>query len=147
MFPLESNLYGRSIGKATPHRFLPGGKGGLYHWRALWQCPQIILVEGLFDFATLWQAGFRNVTCVLGSRPNLRQFQQLCGYRGTVYLAFDADPNQSGQQASAELSQRVRAQGVNTLRVELPAGLDPNSFFVQGGDARQFRQLLEAARL
>lgn len=29
-------------------------------------------------------------------------------------------------------------------RVSLPEGHDPNSFFVQGGDARQFRFLLEA---
>jgi DNA primase len=27
VFPLDTNLYGRSIGKADPHRFLPGGKG------------------------------------------------------------------------------------------------------------------------
>jgi hypothetical protein len=29
VFPLEQNLYGRSIGDAPPHRSLPGGKGGL----------------------------------------------------------------------------------------------------------------------
>ena len=28
VFPLQGNLYGRSIGDAVPHRFLPGGKGG-----------------------------------------------------------------------------------------------------------------------
>jgi hypothetical protein len=30
--------------------------------------------------------------------------------------------------------------------VTLPDGHDPNSFFVQGGDARQFKSLLEVAR-
>ena len=31
VFPLEGNLYGRSISAAAPpHRFLPGAKGGLY---------------------------------------------------------------------------------------------------------------------
>lgn len=31
VFPLEGNLYGRSISaSAPPHRFLPGSKGGLY---------------------------------------------------------------------------------------------------------------------
>jgi hypothetical protein len=29
-------------------------------------CADVILVEGLFDLAALWQAGFRNVTCSLG---------------------------------------------------------------------------------
>ncbi len=146
VFPLEGNLYGRSIGNAAPHRFLPGGKGGLYRWHQVRQCAQIILVEGLFDFAVLWQAGFHNVTCSLGSHLNARQFQQLCDYRGTVYLAFDADANQSGQRAAQEMSRRLGAQGVTTLRVPLPDGHDPNSFFVEGGDAQRFHRLLEAAR-
>ena len=67
VFPLEGNLYGRSIGNLAPHRFLPGCKGGLYGWHKLRDCPRIILVEGLFDFALLWQAGFHNITCSLGS--------------------------------------------------------------------------------
>jgi DNA primase len=33
VFPLEGNLYGRSLSTAAPpHRFLPGAKGGLYAW-------------------------------------------------------------------------------------------------------------------
>src|SRR4051794_23715074 len=63
VFPIEGNLYGRSIGSAVPHRFLPGLKGGLYRWHETKHCPEVILVEGIFDFASLWQAGFRNVTC------------------------------------------------------------------------------------
>jgi hypothetical protein len=35
---------------------------------------------------------------------------------------------------------------VATRCVQLPDGQDPNSFFVEGGDARQFQRLLEAAR-
>jgi DNA primase len=146
VFPLEGNLYGRSIGNAAPHRFLPVGKGGLYRWHQVRQYDQIILVEGLFDFAVLWQAGFHNVTCSLGSHLNACQFQQLCHHRGTVYLAFDADINQSGQRAAQETSRRLQAQGVTTLCVPLPDGHDPNSFFVEGGDAPQFHRLLEAAR-
>jgi hypothetical protein len=60
----------------------------------------VILVEGLFDSAVLWQAGFHNVTCSLGTHLNVRQFRQLCDGPRTVYLAFDADPNGSGQQAA-----------------------------------------------
>jgi len=68
VFPLEGNLYGRSLSRAAPpHRFLPGTKGGLYLWEQVRQCPEVILVEGLFDYAVLWQAGFRNVTCALGN--------------------------------------------------------------------------------
>jgi DNA primase len=146
VFPLENSLYGRSIGNAAPHRFLPGDKGGLYDWQHVRQYPQIILVEGLFDFAVLWQAGFHNVTCSLGCHLNGRQFRELCDHRGTVYVAYDSDANQNGQRAAQRISSCLASRGVNALRVQLPDGHDPNSFFVRGGDAQQFRRLLEEAR-
>jgi DNA primase len=153
VFPLEGNLYGRSTGAAVPHRFLPGSKGGLYAWEKVRNYPEIILVEGMFDLAVLWQAGFHNVTCALGTHLNALQFRQLCaddgcGGRGrTVYLALDSDANGSGQRAAQCLSHRLRAEGITALRIELPEGHDPNSFFVGGGNAHEFRHLLERACL
>jgi DNA primase len=151
VFPLRQgehivNLYGRSIGAAFAHRFLPGTKGGLYAWEKARHRPEVILVEGLFDYAALRQAGFHNVTCSLGTHLNADQFRQLCDGRRTVYLTFDVDTNQSGQQASVQLAQRLAAKGIATRRVLLPQGHDPNSFFVQGGDAQQLQSLLEAAQ-
>jgi DNA primase len=71
VFPLEGNLYGRSLSaSAPPHRFLPSPKGGLYAWEEARRYPEVILVEGLFDYAVLWQAGFHNVTCALGTHLN-----------------------------------------------------------------------------
>jgi DNA primase len=146
VFPLEGNLYGRSLSAAAPpHRFLPGAKGGLYSWEQVRQCPEVILVEGLFDYAVLWQAGFHNVTCSMGNHLNERQYRQLCDRPRTVYLAFDTDTNGSGQQASQSLACRLTEEGMIVRRVMLPDGHDPNSFFVGDGDARQFRSLLEAA--
>jgi DNA primase len=147
VFPLEGNLYGRSISAAAPpHRFLPGPKGGLHAWEQAQRYPEVILVEGLFDYAVLWQAGFHNVTCSMGNHLNARQFQQLCVGARTVYLAFDSDTNGSGQCAAQCMSRRLSAQGVTARRVRLPDGHDPNSFFVQGGDAHQFQQFLEDAQ-
>jgi DNA primase len=103
-------------------------------------------VEGLFDYAVLWQAGFHNVTCLLGNHPNARQFQQLCDGPRTVYLVFDSDANGSGQSAAQWMARRLRAQGASAFHVLLPDRHDPNSFFVHGGDAQQFLRLLEAAR-
>jgi DNA primase len=140
------NLYGRSIAAAFAHRFLPGCKGGLYAWEQVQQCSEVILVEGLFDYAVLWQAGFRQVTCSLGTHLNADQFQQLCDRPRTVYLTFDVDANGSGQQASQQLAQRLCAQGIAVRRVLLPDGHDPNSFFVQGGDSGKFQSLLGAAQ-
>jgi DNA primase len=147
VFPLEENLYGRSLStSAPPHRFLPGAKGGLYAWGQVRLYPEVILVEGLFDYAVLWQAGFRNVTCSMGTNLNARQFRQLCDGLRTVYLAFDADRNGSGQQATLSLTCRLSEEGVNVRTVVLPQGHDPNSFLAQDGNGDQFRLLLEAAQ-
>jgi len=147
IIPLESSLYGRSIRSSVPaHRLLPGSKGGLYLWEQVRRCAEVILVEGLFDYAVVWQAGFHNVTCSLGNHLNAHQFQQLCDGPRTVYLIFDADANGSGPRAAQHLSRRLWAQGIKARRVQLPAGHDPNSFFVQGGEASQFQSLLETAQ-
>jgi hypothetical protein len=54
-----SRHHGRSISaSAPPHRFLPGSKGGLYHWDEVRLYQEVILVEGLLDYAVLWQAGY-----------------------------------------------------------------------------------------
>ena len=150
VFPLRHgkhivNLYGRSISSAFAHRFLPGPKGGLYAWEQVQQCSAVILVEGLFDYAVLRQVGFHNLTCSFGTHLNADQFRQLCDRPRTVYLTFDIDANQSGQQAAKQLAHRLGVQGIATRRVFLPQGHDPNSFFVQGGNAQQFQSLLEAA--
>ena len=133
---------------APPHRFLPGAKGGLYLYGSESNpIREVILVEGLFDYAVLWEAGFRNVTCSLGTQLNALQLRQLCDGPRTVYLALDADLNGSGQQAAESLAGRLREQGVNARRVSLPEGHDPNSFFVNGGNAQEFHGLLEEACL
>jgi DNA primase len=151
VFPLRQgehivNLYGRSLGAAFAHRFLPGSKGGLYAWEKVRHLSAVILAEGLFDYAALRQAGFSNVTCSLGTHLNADQFRQLCDGRRTVYLVFDTDQNQSGQLAAEQLAHRLAGRDIRARRVLLPAGHDPNSFFVSGGDACQFESLLEAAQ-
>ena len=140
------NLYGRSLGDAFPHRFLPGPKGGLYAWDQVQHCAEVIVVEGLFDYVVLRQAGFHHLTCALGNHLSAYQFRQLCDRPRKVYLTFDFDANGSGQQAAQRLAKRLRARGMDSRCVLLPDGLDPNSFFAHGGDAQQFQSLLEAAQ-
>jgi DNA primase len=82
----------------------------------------------------------------LGTHLNADQFLELCDGPRTVYLTFDVDANQSGQQAAEQLAHRLGAHGIAARRVLLPQGHDPNSFFVQGGNAQQFQSLVEAAQ-
>jgi DNA primase len=148
-FPLieAGNLYGRSvISCLCRHRFLPGSKGGLYGWSQTLAFPRVIVVEGLLDVAALWQAGFENAVAALGSHLNKRQLAQLCGLdERVIYICFDSDENGSGPKAAHRLSVQLRGAGVEALRVELPRGHDPASFFAAGATPADFRRCLDRA--
>jgi DNA primase len=149
-FPLpeSASLYGRSLAEGPwRHRFLPGSKGGLYGLSRRGDDSRIIVVEGLFDVAALWQAGFPEAVAALGSHLNTRQLSELCqaGRRG-IYLCFDADVNGSGPAAARRLSARLWEAGVESRRVELPCGHDPASYFAAGAGAADFARRLERAR-
>jgi DNA primase len=141
-----TNLYGRSIGGRPSHRFLPRSNGGLFTWEAVSDFPAVILVEGLFDLAVLWQAGFLHTTCPMGTNLSAAQFTQLCQRPGReVFLAFDADANQAGQRAACILARRIESAGLIARIVQLPEGHDPNSYFVAGATAADFASCLHQA--
>jgi DNA primase len=141
------NLYGRSIGAAFPHRLLPRSKGGLFGWDSVGAFSSVILVEGLFDLAVLWQAGLRNTTCAFGTHLTAAQWSQLCDQPGRcVYIAFDHDANQAGQHASRLLARRLEIAGLRARIVRLPPGQDPNSYFAAGATAADFLACMEQAQ-
>ena len=140
------NLYGRSTGAAFAHRFLPGSKGGLFAWESVHQHSSVILVEGLFDLAVLWQAGFLNTTCAMGTHLTSAQLSQLSGQPGRrVYILFDQDENQAGQHASRSLALQLQQAGLTVALVSLPDGQDPNSYFIAGAQAVDLALLLQEA--
>jgi DNA primase len=141
------NLYGRSIGAAFPHRLLPRPKSGLFAWESVRQFSRVLLVEGLFDLAVLWQAGFRNTTCALGAHLTPAQVAQLGDPPGrSVSIVFDQDESQAGQQAAYRLARHLENAGIRTRIVALPPGHDPNSYFVAGATAAGFTACLERAQ-
>lgn len=140
------NFYGRSIGAAFPHRLLPRSKGGLFAWESVRTFSTVILVEGLFDLAVLWQFGFRNTTCAIGTHLTPAQLAELGDQPGRrVYIAFDQDPHQAGQQAAHLLAQRLANACLQPHIVALPPGHDPNSYFAAGATVSDFRACLERA--
>jgi DNA primase len=140
------NLYGRSItAGAAPHRFLPRSKGGLYAWDTVSNFTDIILVEGLFDLAALWQAGFLNTTCAFGVYLTSIQFSQISNRQDRmIFIAFDSDP--AGSQAALHLARRLCSAGLRASIVDLPAGHDPNSYFASRASTLQFEACLRNAR-
>jgi DNA primase len=152
IFPLRQqgrviNLYGRSIGAAFPHRLLPRSKGGLFAWDSVRAFATVILVEGLFDLAVLWQAGLRNVTSAIGTHLTSEQLAQLCDAPGRcVYIAFDQDGNDAGQRATRLLLTALQGAGLQARIVALPAGHDPNSYLVSGATASDFLACVQEAQ-
>jgi len=148
-FPIAetASLYGRAIDvTAARHRFLARAKGGLWGWEWARQSEKVIVVEGLFDLASLWQAGFPQAVALLGSHFLPQQQAQLCDGRSrTVYLCLDADENGSGPRAARLWSERLANQRLRLLTVQLPQGYDPNRFFSEGGSAAEFSRYLEEA--
>ena len=131
---------------APPSRidFCPGPKGGLFAWESVRHFSTVILVEGLLDLAVLWQAGFRNTTCAFGTHLTPLQFHQLSEQPDRlVYIVFDQDENQAGQRAAHQLARRLAGVSVPARMVQLPAGHDPNSYFVAGATAADFADCLE----
>jgi DNA primase len=105
------------------------------------------VVEGLFDVAALWQAGFDQAVGALGSHLNNAQLATLCQPPPRrVYICFDADRNGSGQRAAHGFSIQLRHAGIEALRVELPDRHDPASFFAAGATAADFQRLLDRAQ-
>jgi DNA primase len=116
---------------------LARSKGGLFAWESVRDFSIAILVEGLFELATLWQAGFRNTTCAIGTQLTSAQLAQLTDQPGrSVYIVFDQDENQAGQKASHQLALRLKSAGIQARIVQLPHGHDPNSYFIAGGIRR-----------
>jgi DNA primase len=138
------NLYGRSLGDGSPHRFLARPKGGLFAWSHVCNYSDVILVEGLFDLAVLWQAGFLNTSSAFGIHLTAMQLAQLSDRPDrTVFIAFDSDP--AGRHAASALAHTLRHTHLSVRIVDLPADHDPNSFFAAGASAAEFDSCLRNA--
>lgn len=145
VFPSDGRLYGRSIDPALPpHRFLAGGKGGLYRWSQLRSAPELLLVEGAFDVAALHQAGFRNATCGWGAHLNGVQHEQLASTDVPLRIAFDGD--EAGRRAARACAASLHRPGRDIRIVNVPDGYDPASFFATGGEAGDVQLWIEEAQ-
>ena len=90
-----------------------------------------ILVEGYFDFAQVYQAGFQGVVASCGTALTPQQAQQLRRFTSKVVLSFD--PDAAGQGAAAKSCEMLVAEGFAVNVAVLPAGDDPDTFIRKRG--------------
>lgn len=84
-----------------------------------------ILVEGYFDFLSLWSAGIQTVVASLGTALTKEQVDLLRRYTQKVFITFDADT--AGQKALIRSLELFLAADVDAWAVSLPPGCDPDS--------------------
>ena len=90
-----------------------------------------VLVEGYFDFAQVYQAGFQAVVASCGTALTPTQAQQLRRFTSKVVLSFD--PDAAGQSATAKSCEMLVAEGFEVNVAILPAGEDPDTYLQKHG--------------
>jgi DNA primase len=110
---------------------------------AIRQGNMAVLVEGYFDFAQVYQAGFQAVVASCGTALTPAQAQQLHRFTNKVVLSFD--PDTAGQGAAAKSCEMLVREGFEVNVATLPAGEDPDTFVRKHGHAG-YRERLKGSR-
>jgi DNA primase len=89
------------------------------------------IVEGYFDFLTLFQNGIKNTVATLGTALTAEHVRILKGYAPAMVLVFDSDA--AGIHAARRSIKTFLNEGVDTRILILPKGDDPDAFVLKHG--------------
>ncbi len=103
----------------------------------------VYIVEGYFDFLSLYQAGVKNVVASLGTALTSNHVRVLKGYAAKMVLVFDSDA--AGISAAKRSINIFLKEGVDTRILVLPQGNDPDSYILKHGQAA-FNELAADAK-
>jgi DNA primase len=92
---------------------------------------EVIIVEGYFDFISLYQAGIKNVVASSGTAFTSQQARLLARFCDKAYLFFDADS--AGQKAAVRSVDALFDAGMEVMVMIPPEGLDPDSTTIKEG--------------
>lgn len=117
---------------------------GLNHSRrAIAKQRKALIVEGQIDALRLIQEGFNITVAGQGTAFGEGHVQELLNLGvNIVYLALDSDP--AGYEAAQKIGNFFQREGVEVKVVELPNGMDPDSY-LQQYDANSFLVLMKDA--
>jgi DNA primase len=103
----------------------------------------VVLVEGYFDFAQVFQSEAAPVVASCGTALTPHQAQLLRRFTSKVVLSYD--PDAAGQGAAARSSELLVKEGFEVNVVVLDSGEDPDTFIrLKGAD--QYRARLRNSR-
>ena len=92
---------------------------------------QVFIVEGYFDFLSLYQHGIENSVASLGTALTREHVRVLKGYATTMTLVFDSD--EAGIKAAKRSIDIFVQEGIDTRILVLPGNNDPDSYVMAHG--------------
>jgi len=95
------------------------------------QTGQVFIVEGYFDFLSLFQHGIRNAVATLGTALTKEHVRILKGFTSQAVLVFDSD--EAGINAAKKSIELFVNEGLGVKILVLPEGKDPDSFVMEQG--------------
>jgi len=101
---------------------------------------KIILVEGYFDFLSLYQAGIKNAVACLGTSLTLDQAELISRYAKEVILFFDKDT--AGKIATLRSLGMLLGEGINVKIGQSGKEKDPDEIISKEGK-KAFEKLIE----
>jgi DNA primase len=103
----------------------------------------VYIVEGYFDFLSLYQHGIKNTVASLGTALTPDHVRILKGYAAKMILVFDSDA--AGISAAKRSIKIFMNEGVDTRILVLPQENDPDSYVVKNGE-KAFNELASKAK-
>ncbi|MBF0231812.1 MAG: DNA primase [Desulfamplus sp.] len=91
----------------------------------------VYIVEGYFDFLSLYQSGIKNCVATLGTALTTAHIRLLKGYASKIFLVFDSDD--AGVHAARRSVDLFVKESIELRIVVLPSGHDPDSFVIKYG--------------
>jgi DNA primase len=110
---------------------------------AIRQFGYVVLVEGYFDFAQVFQTQAAPVVASCGTALTAAQAQLLRRFATKVVLCYD--PDAAGQSAAARSCELLVAEGFDVNVAVLDQGEDPDTFIRRRGP-EQYRERLRRSR-
>ena len=92
---------------------------------------RVYIVEGYFDFLSLFQHGIYNAAATLGTALTKEHVRILKGYTSEAVLVFDSD--EAGINAAGKSIELFVNEGLAVKILVLPEGKDPDSFVMEQG--------------
>jgi DNA primase len=160
LFPIRNlsgdvvGLGGRIMGDGEP-KYLNSAETPIYNKRdnlfgldltrnGIRDAGEAVVVEGYFDFASLYQAGVGNVVATLGTSFAEEQVSLLRRFTDRVVMNYD--PDTAGATATRRSIDLLLAQSFKVRVLQLEPGLDPDDFVRKRGLESYRTRLAESPR-